>query len=446
MSQETSFIDPFVAGFRQSAPYIHAHRGRTFVVYLGGEAVADPGFAHLLGDIALLAGLGVRLVLVAGARPQIEARCRTAGVEPRYVDGLRVTDVRSLECVKAAAGVIRVEIESILSAGLPGSPLAGANLRVTSGNFVTAQPIGVVGGVDFQHTGRVRRVDAQAIRGQLDTGAVVLLSLRGYSPSGEVFNLRAEEVAAQTSIALGAHKLIALVDAAGLHDADGRLRRQLLTSQAEKLIAASPPADPAVATAARALSEAARGGVARCHLIDRRVDGALLRELFTRDGIGTLIASDPFDVTRQARIDDIGGILALIEPLEQGGVLVRRSREQLETEIDRFQVIERDGMVIACAALYPFADARTAELACLAVHPSYRGSDRGEQLLRHVESIADAFASEIFVLTTQSAHWFIEHGFREVGVDHLPIARKAMYNWQRNSKVLVKPLAPNTIA
>ncbi len=431
----------FVDWFRKSSPYINAHRGLTFVVLFGGEAVQAATFSNLVHDIALLGSLGVRLVLVHGARPQIEQRLRERGAELVYVNGLRVTDDAALRCVKEAAGTVRVEIEALLSMGLANSPMAGAHIHVASGNFVTARPLGVREGVDYCHTGEVRRVDAGAIRQRLDAGAIVLLSPLGYSPTGEVFNLSAEDVAMASAAALGADKLLFLIEGAGLLDERKQLVQQLLPDEAERILASGRSLPEEVARDLAAAVRACRAGVRRAHLVSRHVDGALLQELYTRDGIGTMISAGGYENLRAAAIEDVGGILKLIVPLESEGVLVRRSRERLETEIERFTVLERDGMIVACAALYAFADEQVAELACLAVHPDYRNAGRGDTLLKRLEQQCRSTGiTRLFVLSTRTAHWFRERGFEPVELGALPVQRQALYNYQRNSKVFMKAL------
>ncbi|WP_043753120.1 amino-acid N-acetyltransferase [Imhoffiella purpurea] len=432
--------DPFVTWVRQATPYIHAHRGRTFVIAFGGEAVADAAFPELVHDIALLHGLGIRLVLVHGARPQIEERLKGDGAELRYVNGLRVTDDRALACVKEAAGFVRVEIEALLSLGLANSPMAGVRIPVVSGNFVTARPQGVIDGIDYRHTGSVRRVDQRTLRAILDQGNVALMPPLGYSPTGEVFNLSAADVACSTAAALGADKLIFLTEQ-GDSESSPQLPPNLLTSEVDQLLASEHGLHEEIVTCLRAGADACRTGVRRVHLVGRRTDGALLRELLTHDGSGTLISAEPYEELRPARIDDVTGILELLRPLEERGVLVRRSRERLETEIDRFTLIERDGLITACAALYPYPDDGTAELACLAVHLDYRGGRRGDRLLEHMETRARSKGiGNLFVLTTQTAHWFLERGFQTAGPDALPMEKQALYNFQRNSKVFIKRL------
>lgn len=430
----------FVQWFRAAAPYIHAFGGRTFVIAFGGEVVADGRFIALTHDLNLLASLGVRLVLVHGARPQIEAQLKAAGLTSQFVRGMRVTDEHALACVKQASGQLRVEIEALLSMGLPNSPMANADIRVASGNFVIARPCGVVNGVDMLYTGEVRKVNAEAINTRLDDGELALLSPLGYSPTGEIFNLTLEDIAAETAIALGAEKLVFLMDEPGLKGKDGKLLRELTVSDADQLLRKGRSlSDDAKLYLPHAV-KACKGGTERVHLISRHTDGALLLEVFTHEGVGSMVTRDPLEQMRDATIEDVGGILRLIEPLEADGTLVKRSRELLEIEISRFCVLEHDHMIVGCAAIYPFASEKSAELACLAVHPDYRDAGAGEQLLRWVEEKAKKQRiKRLFVLTTRAAHWFIEHGFIEAGIDKLPKQKQALYNYQRRSKVLIKP-------
>ncbi len=438
----------YVNWFRHSSPYINAHRGKTFVLMLSGEAIADANFANTVHDIALLNSLGVRLVLVHGARPQAEQRLQARGVETRLHHDLRVTTPEILECVIEAVGSLRTEIEAQLSMGLANTPMHGARIRVCSGNFVTARPVGVLDGVDMGHTGELRRIDHEGVRRLLDLNQIVLLSNLGYSPTGEVFNLSVEEVATQAAIALKADKLILFGSRPGIQDSQGELRSELLASTAARLVQQylaklDDPEQPYSETACllEAAATACHQGVARCHLISYHDDGALLAELFTRDGQGTMVVSHSYEQVRPANIEDVGGILELIAPLEEKGVLVRRSRERLEAEIERFTVVERDGAIIGCAALYPFPEEAIGELACVAIDQTYRGGQRGDMLLEAIEDQAIALGlKRLFVLTTRTAHWFLERGFGKAPLDELPGEKKALYNFQRNSKVFFKRL------
>ena len=437
----SSSTDAFVKWFRAAAPYIHAFRGKVFVVAFGGEVLMEGEFVELAHDINLLNSLGVRIVLVHGARPQIEKRLHERGVGTNYVNGLRITDDEALICVKEAVGTVRVEIEAMLSMGLANSPMAGADIRVASGNFVTARPLGVRDGVDLRHTGEVRKVDAPGIRRRLDQGEIVLLSPLGYSPTGETFNVSLEDVAASASVALGADKLIFLMETQGVTEKKGKLLQELTAEEADQVLTKSKSLQEDVKLYLPCAIRACRNGVARSHLISRHLDGAILQELFTRQGVGTMVTRGPVEKMRTATIDDVGGILALIEPLEHEGVLVRRSRELLEMEIDRFVLLEHDNLLIGCAALYPFPDEKTAELACLAIHKDFRNAGRGETLLNYIEEAAVKKGfRKLFVLTTRTAHWFVERGFVETDVAALPRQKQALYNYQRKSKVFVKTI------
>ncbi|RKZ97775.1 MAG: amino-acid N-acetyltransferase, partial [Gammaproteobacteria bacterium] len=418
--------------FRAAAPYIHAHRGATCVIAFVGEAMALSFFDNLIDDLALLNSLGIRLVLVYGARPQIEQQCKTHNIAIQYHQGLRVTDDASLKIATSVIGKLRLEIEAKLSFSLPHTPMADARIRCTSGNLVTAQPVGIKDGIDLGHTGEVRRIDTQGIEQQLAQGNIVLLPPLGYSPTGEIFNLSAEAIATATASVLTADKLIFIGE--GHSD----LAHELTIEQAKESLQDMSLSNQHTLSAA---IHACSAGVQRVHLLDRSMDGALLQELFSRDGAGTLISASSFETTRQARIDDVAGILGLIQPLEENGVLVKRSREHLEIEIDHFTIMERDGTVVACASLYPYPENQIGELACLAVAKDYQDQGRGKQLLSIIEQQAEtAGLNSLCVLTTQTAHWFLEHGFNPAQIAELPIEKQDLYNYQRNAKVFRKSL------
>ncbi|MDQ2076533.1 amino-acid N-acetyltransferase [Marinimicrobium sp. ABcell2] len=431
----------YVKWFRHSSPYINAHRGKTFVLMLPGEGLEHPNFSNIIYDIALLSSLGVRLVLVHGARAQIDARLTEANTQSEFHRNLRITDTASLRWVTEAIGAARTQVEAALSTGLPNSPMHGARMQVTSGNFVVAMPHGVIDGVDLQHTGKVRRVNTRFLNTALDSGAVVLLSPLGYSTTGEAFNLAFSDVATHVASALKADKLLAFIEADGIKDQDQQLVRQLPLRACQTFLqeqGATLPEDAQQALSA--CYQCCLQGVPRAQVVSYSTDGAMLSELFTRDGLGTMVHSDSYEQLRTATIDDVGGILELLAPLENEGVLVRRSRELLETEIHRFNVLEKDGAIIACAALYPFGDA--AELACMVTHPDYRKSGRASALLEQMEKLArQKNIKQLFVLTTQTAHWFLEQGFAPCKVGDLPMERQSLYNYQRNSKIFTKSLS-----
>ncbi|SIQ64865.1 amino-acid N-acetyltransferase [Aquipseudomonas alcaligenes] len=429
----------YVNWLRHASPYINAHRDCTFVVMLPGEGVEHPNFGNIVHDLVLLHSLGVRLVLVHGSRPQIEARLVERGLTPRYHRDLRITDGPTLDCVIDAVGRLRIAIEARLSMDMAASPMQGSRLRVSGGNFVTARPIGVVDGIDYHHTGEVRRVDRKGISRLLDERSIVLLSALGYSPTGEIFNLACEDVATRAAIDLQADKLLLYSAERGLIDEAGKLVRELRPQQVPAHLARLGSCYQAELLDAAA--QACRGGVKRSHIVSYMEDGSLLTELFTRDGGGTLVDQEQFESLREATIEDVGGLIELITPLEDQGILVRRSREVLEREIGQFSIVERDGLIIACAALYPIADSDAGELACLAVNPEYRHGGRGDELLERIEERARALGLKtLYVLTTRTAHWFQERGFEPSAVERLPAARASLYNYQRNSKIFEKAL------
>ncbi|MFG6667233.1 amino-acid N-acetyltransferase [Halomonas sp. HNIBRBA4712] len=431
---------PFVDWFRNASPYINAHRGRTFVVLIEGDALAAGRGEQLVQDLALLHTLGVRLVVVFGVRPQVQSALTEAGIEPIRVEGRWVADRAVMAQVERVASHQRLWLEARLSLALPNSPLHGVELSVVSGNLVTAKPFGVREGVDFDHSGEVRRVRAAAIEELLAQGSLVLLPPLGFSSTGEVFDLDAADVAHHAAVALKADKLILLGDSEGLEDEQGALLRQLTPAEAEPRLARAEPGSE-LARHLSAACAAARHGVARTHLLCWRDPDALLGELFTRDGVGTMITEHRYEQLRSATLSDIGGLLELLEPLERRGMLVARSRERLEHEIDDYLVIERDGMVIGCAALHGFADSAIGELACVAVHENYRGGERGERLAGAIEQRARKLNfTALFVLTTHTAHWFVERGFQPASLEALPPLKRDAYNHARKSRVLIKTL------
>jgi amino-acid N-acetyltransferase len=442
------FPHTFVPWFRSVAPYIHAYKGETFVVGIAGEAIAAGKLSAFAQDLSILHAMGIKLVLVHGFRPQVNEQLRAKGHESRYHRGVRITDAVALDCAQEAAGQLRFEIEAAFSQGLPNTPMANAAVRVVSGNFLTARPIGIVDGVDFMHSGQVRKVDVRAIQRAIDSGALVLLSPFGFSPTGEAFNLRMEEVATSTAIALQADKLIFLTEVPGIRenpaDPESAIDTELAAADAERLLASLPaPTQPTdIGFYLQHCVKACRGGVERSHILPFAVDGAVLTEVYTHDGIGTMVVDEKLESLREATADDVGGILQLIEPFERDGTLVTRSRKEIERDIANYVVIEHDGVIFGCAALYPYPEARTAEMAALTVSPHVQGQGDGERMLKSIEQRARSMGLEsIFVLTTRTMHWFIKRGFTQVDPDWLPEARKRKYNWDRRSQVLVKKLA-----
>ena len=446
----TVFNFTFVPWFRSVAPYIHMHRGKTFVVGLTGEAIAAGKLPHIAQDLALIQSMGVKIVLVHGFRPQVNEQLRAKGQQSKYSHGMRITDEVALDCAQEAAGQLRYEIEAAFSQGLPNTPMAGSTVRVISGNFITARPVGVVDGVDFRHSGLVRKVDVAGITRTLDFGAMVLLSPFGFSPTGEAFNLTMEEVATSVAIALQADKLVFLSEIAGIRveplapeSDDNPIDTELPLAQAQQLIADLPNPQQPTDTAfyLQHCVKACKAGVERSHIIPFAVDGSLLLEVYVHDGIGTMVVDEKLESLREAAADDVGGILQLIEPFERDGTLVKRDRTEIERDIANYTIVEHDGVIFACAALYPFPESRTGEMAALTVSPQTQGQGDGEKVLKRIEQRARAAGLDsIFVLTTRTMHWFLKRGFVQMDPDWLPEARKRKYNWDRKSLVLVKKL------
>jgi amino-acid N-acetyltransferase len=445
MSAPTSLLsslDParFVSWLRTVAPYIHAFRGSTFVIGVPGELFAQGRLNALAHDLGLLHAMGMRIVLVHGSRPQVNEQLRLRGAETRYVNGMRVTDAVALECAKEAAGELRLDIEAAFSQGLPNTPMAHSAIRILSGNLVTARPVGIVDGVDFLQTGLTRKIDVATIRLALDSGTIVLLSPLGFSPTGEAFNLSMEDVATSTAIALDADKLIFLSEAGAIIDPQGELCGEISEAQARALLESAQLNSDSAFYLRHAL-RACEGGVARAHIVPFDPDGSVLLELFSHDGVGTMLVEETLEELREATADDVGGLLALIRPLEQDGTLVRRDRALIEREIGNFTVIEHDGVIFGCAALYPFAEHGIGEMACLAVSPLAQGQGDGERILKRIEQRARAAGlKRLFVLTTRTMHWFLKRGFVQSSIEHLPTERQRLYNWQRMSQVLIKEL------
>jgi amino-acid N-acetyltransferase len=440
-----------VPWFRSVAPYIHKFRNQTFVVGVCGEAIAAGKLPNLAQDLALIQSMGVKIVLVHGFRPQVTEQLKAKGHEPLYFRGIRITDEVALDCAQEAAGQLRYEIEAAFSQGLPNTPMAGATVRVISGNFLTARPVGIVDGVDFQRSGVVRKIDTAGITRSLDMGALVLMSPFGFSPTGEAFNLTMEEVATSVAVALQADKLIFVTEVPGIATQvsqplgeDNPVDTELPLATAEKLLAELPDANQPSDTAfyLQHCVKACKGGVERSHIIPFAVDGSILLEVYVHDGIGTMVVDEKLESLREATVDDVGGILQLIEPFEKDGTLVKRSRTEIERDVGTYTVIEHDGVIFACAALYPYAEARTAEMAALTVSPQVQSQGDGERVLKRIEQRAKlAGLDSIFVLTTRTMHWFLKRGFEQVDPEWLPEARKRKYNWDRKSRVLVKKVS-----
>ena len=432
----------YLGWFRDAAPYFNANRGRCIVVHFSGELFNHSILPEFIHDLALLHSLGVKLVLVPGIRPQINSRLKEQQIEYQVIDGIRVTKASMVPALRDAVATVLLDLQARLSMGLDNTPMRGARIRVVNGNYVTARPWGIRDGVDFGFSGEVRRIDTQAIHSQLENQHVVILPPLGFSPGGDLFNLRSEDLAAKVAVELKAHKLILMYEDAPVKDAEGNIIGQFTLKQAQQYLTDHQGhADFDNQRHFESAMNACRLGVQRSHLLDLGVPGALALELYSRDGVGTMINADGYDAVRQATSSDVAGIMELIAPLEDSGVLVRREGKSIEADIANFQVEERDGVIVACAAAHWFAEEGFMELACLTVREEYRISGRGEILLKSIEQHAKQLgAHSLFVLTTQTSDWFRERGFVETDLASLPMEKQQLYNHQRASKVLLKTL------
>lgn len=424
----------FINWFRFSAPYIKKHRNSTAVIVLPGEAVQHPNFVNLVHDLALLQSLGVRLILLQGARPQIQSLLDENQIEAPIENGVRVSTSDAMPHIVNACNTVKTELESAMSAGLADSPMHQLNLHTLSGNFVSAKPFGVRKGIDYEYTGEVRSVDTASVFRALDTGAAVLMNTLGYSSTGEVFNLSLSNLLHSVSEATKADKIICFTDGGHLGP---KLDHQILKPSSREI---PTHGDDNTSHLIQGAVAAVQAGVQRAHILNYEIDGALLQELFTHDGSGLLISEEEFVSLREADLADISGILELIQPLQESGALVVRTREILEQEISNFSVVVIDDTIAGCGALVPLEEGQ-AEIACIAVHPEFRGRGFASRLIDGLETKAARLAKKgIFVLSTQTTHWFMERGYEPTTSEQLPSNRKSLYSSERKPKVLYKVL------
>jgi len=440
--------NPFIQHFRLAAKFINQFNKKIFVIALGGDVINDKQFSHIAHDINLLHSLNVNIVLVHGIRPQIDHLLKLHKNKTQLVRNQRVTDKEALGHIIDTNGRIRINIESILSSSMIDSPMAGSEIKLSSGNFLTARPLGVIDGIDMQHTGQIRKVDTKAITNKLQNNEIVIVSPIGFSPIGEIFNLSYEQVAAQVARSIKANKLIYYVNDNGILNARGDLIPEMSSNKAENLIYAienksSPETAPYISyndfNILKSSLYAIKNKIEKVHLINRHINGSLIEELYTDKGSGTILTEFPLEIIRQATSKDTKRIHQLIEPLGQKEVLVHKALDQIEGDILNFYVIEHNHNLIGCVALYPYE--KMIEVGCFAIDSNYQNQGYGSKLLKFCEKeVQKLNGNSIFILTTQSEHWFLEKGFQLNNKDLIPSAREKNYEVERNSKFFTKKL------
>jgi len=435
----------FIKNFRLSAKFINQFNNKTFVIAIGGEVIGDDQFKSIACDINLLHSMNINIVLVHGIRPQIDQKLKHETTKTQLIKNIRVTKKEMLNDIVEVNGLIKTHIEATLSSGILDSPMLGSNIKVSSGNFITARPLGVIDGVDMELTGQIRKIDTNAITDKLSNKEIVIISPLGYSPIGDIFNLSYEQTAAHVSQAIKAEKLIYYINANGILNIRGELIPELTTFKAKHLIESieNPKNAPFISyhdfNILKSSLYAIKNNIEKVHLINRNINGSVIEEIFTDKGSGTVLTEYSLQNIRAAEIRDINQIINIIEPLEKEGVLVVRKNKNIDKDINYFYVIEHDHNIIGTVALYQYEEMM--EIACFAIHDNYQNLGYGKKLLRFCEQKAmNKNIKNLFILTTQSEHWFIENNFSLTDRKFIPDERKKTYTIERNSKYFIKRL------
>ena len=443
-SLSNSTQSSFVQNFRLSAKYINQFNQNIFVIALSGYVFNESQFEKIAQDINLLHSLNIKVILVYGARPQVESILIKNKIPVRLVKNMRVTSNAALKHVIEVNGAIRIKIEATLST----IKSMSEGMHLSSGNFLTAMPVGIVDGIDMESTGKIRGVDVEAIKNKLNHHEIVIVSPIGYSPIGQIFNLSYEQTAANIAAAINADKLIYYVDANGILNERGELIPELTSEKAHKLI--SHIEEKPSSESAQNLSYddfnilksslfAIENKIKKVHLINRHIDGSLIEELFTEKGSGTILTELALENFRKATEGDIKDIYRILFPLEKRKILIERDLTQIKEMINQFYVLEHDKKFIGCVSLNSFKE--SLELASFSIEPKYQKLGFGKKLLKFCELEAKKLKyDEIFILTTQSEHWFAENEFKEKSKELMPTFKKETYQSERNSKYLTKKL------
>jgi len=416
--------------------YIPQFRDKVFIIAIDGAVVADDNFHNLLLDIAVLRSLSIQIVIVHGAGQQIKALAQELNQPLSNWDGAGVTDTATLRLAMMGANSVTHEI-------LEG--LSGNNLRSAQTNAIEAIPLGILKGVDYQHTGKVHQVDVEMLRQLLDKGIIPVIPPLGFDGNGHTYRLNSDAVAVEVARALGAVKLMLITSHNGLEVA-GQFISQIAVQDLENLLKTSADKfQPDILSKAQHALIASQGGVPRVHIINGQVDEGLLAEVFSNEGIGTLIYANEYQGIRPAMRKDIRHIFALIQPSILGDQLLKRTRTAIEKHINEYFVFEIDDNIVGCVAITPYPAEKKAELACLQINPAHEHRGIGTKLAARAEVVAkEAGAETMFCLSTQ-AFTFFQHklGYREGATDDLPSSRREKYEQNgRNSKILLKNLTP----
>ena len=432
---------------RETFHYQSRFEGSTMVFKIDFPVTEDPGFPYLMKDLALLAQTGFKIVIVPGAKESIDAVLKQHEIVCAYSaagnerEPMRITTAQALPFVEMAAFHAATRFMTFLSA---------SRVDAVIGNFVRARGLGITDGLDMEHTGAVDKIFTDSISRVLNLGMVPILPCIGWSPAGKPYNVSSDEIALAVSAALGAIKLFIVSVQGGLRQGNFPIPEntevrengsvvRLTPQEADAIVAAFTARNTGVMPAAlrelKLALRASRAGVDRVHIIDGREEGAVLKELFSNLGAGTMIYADAYESIRSFRNGDLPDILRLMEPLMQTGILIRRTAEQIQEKGDDYVVFEIDGSVHACAALHDWGE-NQGEIAAVATDPVCSGMNLGRRIVSYlIEKARKNHMNRVFVLTTQTQDWFESLGFREVLVESLPERKRQAYDQSRKSKV-----------
>lgn len=429
-----------VSDLRGILQYVPRFRDRIFVVAVDGEIVAVPNFANILLDLAVLRSLSIKVILVHGASAQISQLAEERGLAISNSDGTGITDDVTFKVSIEAATNVTTEIMQGLTA---------VDLRAAFSNAIIAHPAGILGGIDFLHTGRVERVDTKSLHLFLNEGIIPLIPPMGFDGEGRTFRVNSDSIALEVAEAMQAMKILFL----SAHDdlsASGELIKQLSIAEAEELVKKKKPTIPAgQLSKVDHAAKACRQGIPRVHLLDGRVDEALLSEVFSQEGIGTMIYSNEYQQIRRVFKKDVRAVMALIRQSVKSEELVRRTRADIIQHIEDYWVMEIDRNLVACVALHLFPESRMAEIACLYVNKNSEGQGYGRKLMAFAEQLAaEKGADHVFALSTQAFTYFQQKGgYTETSPEELPAERRKKWeNSGRNSKIMIKPTVASATA